>query len=74
MMHDPGASLPRECGGVPPISVVIPGRRKAASPESITTIESMDSGLAPGGAPRNDKWGSDPPLRSRSHRPSKVNL
>jgi hypothetical protein len=26
---------------------VIPGRRVAASPESITTILSMDSGLAP---------------------------
>ena len=28
-------------------SVVIPGRREAASPESITTIVSMDSGPAP---------------------------
>jgi hypothetical protein len=27
--------------------LVIPGRRKAASPESIATIVSMDSGLAP---------------------------
>jgi len=35
-------------------SVVIPGRREAVSPESITTIVSMDSGLAPSGAPRND--------------------
>jgi len=35
-------------------SLVIPGRRKAASPESITTIMSMDCGLAPRGAPRND--------------------
>jgi len=26
-----------------------------ASPESITTIGSMDSGLAPSGAPRNDE-------------------
>jgi DNA helicase II / ATP-dependent DNA helicase PcrA len=34
---------------------VIPGRRAAASPESITTeAGSMDSGLAPDGAPRND--------------------
>ncbi|BAR58674.1 hypothetical protein NK6_5516 [Bradyrhizobium diazoefficiens] len=33
---------------------VIPGRGEAASPESITTIVSMDSGLAPRGAPRND--------------------
>jgi hypothetical protein len=29
---------------------VIPGRRAAASPESITTIGSMDSGPAPRGA------------------------
>jgi hypothetical protein len=28
-------------------SLVIPGRREAASPESITIIVSMDSGLAP---------------------------
>src|SRR4030088_1671491 len=33
---------------------VIPGRREAASPESITTIVSMDSGPAPSGASRND--------------------
>jgi ATP-dependent DNA helicase UvrD/PcrA len=34
---------------------VIPGRREAANPESITTnAGSMDSGLAPDGAPRND--------------------
>ena len=34
---------------------VIPGRREAASPESITPAAgSMDSGLAPDGAPRND--------------------
>jgi DNA helicase II / ATP-dependent DNA helicase PcrA len=34
---------------------VIPGRRAAASPKSITTdAGSMDSGLAPDGAPRND--------------------
>jgi hypothetical protein len=36
-------------------SVVIPGRRAAAGPESITTIVSMDSGFAPRGAPRNDE-------------------
>src|SRR5579863_9333363 len=36
-------------------TAVIPGRREAASPESITTdAGSMDSGLAPDGAPRND--------------------
>jgi hypothetical protein len=35
---------------------VIPGRALlGASPESITTIVSMDSGLAPDGAPRNDE-------------------
>jgi hypothetical protein len=34
---------------------VIPGHREAVSPESITTIVSMDSGLAPAGAPRNDE-------------------
>ncbi len=33
---------------------VIPGRREAASPESITTAGDMDSGLAPDGAIRND--------------------
>jgi hypothetical protein len=33
---------------------VIPGRDEGASPESITTIVSMDSGLAPSGAPRKD--------------------
>jgi isoleucyl-tRNA synthetase len=36
-------------------SPVIPGRRVAAGPESITTTGSMDSGLAPDGAPRNDE-------------------
>ncbi len=36
-------------------NAVIPGRREAASPESITTSAgNMDSGLAPDGAPRND--------------------
>src|SRR5438876_9186347 len=35
--------------------LVIPGRREAASPESITTIVSMDSGPAPEGASRNDE-------------------
>jgi FAD/FMN-containing dehydrogenase/Fe-S oxidoreductase len=34
---------------------VIPGRREAASPESITTTGSMDSGSAPDGASRNDE-------------------
>jgi hypothetical protein len=29
------------------LDIVIPGRREATSPESITTIGSMDSGLAP---------------------------
>jgi alkylation response protein AidB-like acyl-CoA dehydrogenase len=33
---------------------VIPGRDQVASPESITTIVSMDSGPAPEGASRND--------------------
>src|SRR6266436_4713869 len=36
------------------ILVVIPGRSEATSPESITTIVSMDSGPAPYGASRND--------------------
>jgi isoleucyl-tRNA synthetase len=44
-------------------SPVIPGRREAAGPESITTIGRMDSGLAPSGAPRND--GADT-LRNRA--------
>jgi isoleucyl-tRNA synthetase len=44
-------------------STVIPGRREAAGPESITTTGSMDSGLAPSGAPRND--GADT-LRNRA--------
>jgi len=51
-----------DVGGKAP-STVIPGRRKAASydvqlhiGESITTIGSMDSGLAPRGAPRNDEF------------------
>ena len=44
-------------------SPVIPGRREAAGPESITTAGSMDSGLAPTGAPRND--GADT-LRNRA--------
>src|SRR6476646_9567505 len=36
---------------------VIPGRVADASPESITTIGSMDSGPAPSGASRNDgRW------------------
>jgi len=35
-------------------SFVIPGRDEVASPESITTIGSMDSGLALR-APRNDE-------------------
>jgi DNA helicase II / ATP-dependent DNA helicase PcrA len=36
-------------------ATVIPDRREAASPESITTTAGiMDSGLAPSGAPRND--------------------
>jgi hypothetical protein len=35
-------------------SSVIPGRRSAASPESIATAGSMDSGPAPCGASRND--------------------
>jgi FAD/FMN-containing dehydrogenase/Fe-S oxidoreductase len=34
---------------------VIPGRCEAASPVSITTTGSMDSGSAPDGAPRNDQ-------------------
>jgi DNA helicase-2/ATP-dependent DNA helicase PcrA len=36
-------------------NAVIPGRREAANPESITPAAgSMDSGFAPAGAPRND--------------------
>jgi isoleucyl-tRNA synthetase len=46
-------------------SPLIPGRREATGPESITTIGSMDSGLAPTGAPRND--GADT-LRNRALR------
>src|SRR6266849_7677857 len=34
---------------------VIPGRDEVASPESITTIGSMDSGPAPSGASRDDE-------------------
>jgi crotonobetainyl-CoA:carnitine CoA-transferase CaiB-like acyl-CoA transferase len=41
-------------------NVVIPGRRAAASPESITTTGSMDSGPAPGGASRNDGMNRGP--------------
>jgi hypothetical protein len=37
------------------LKIVIPGRDKVASPESITTIVSMDSGPAPRGASRNDE-------------------
>ena len=38
-----------------PSTLVIPGRRAAANPESISTgWWVMDSGLAPNGAPRND--------------------
>src|SRR5690242_6838167 len=40
---------------LPESPFVIPGRREAANPESITAIVSMDSGLAPRGAPRNDE-------------------
>jgi DNA helicase-2/ATP-dependent DNA helicase PcrA len=37
-------------------ATVIPGRREAANPESITPAAgSMDSGFAPDGAPRNDE-------------------
>jgi isoleucyl-tRNA synthetase len=36
------------------LPAVIPGRREAAGPESTNTGGTMDSGLAPGGAPRND--------------------
>ncbi len=42
-------------------AAVIPGRREAANPESITTAGSMDSGLAPDGAPRNDVATLAPP-------------
>jgi len=49
--------------------IVIPGRREATSPESITTIVSMDSGLAPRGAPRNDEEG-----RAGALRPQRVLL
>ena len=40
-----------------------------AGPESITTIGSMDSGLAPRGAPRNDGGEIDKPGRDEFHRP-----
>jgi hypothetical protein len=50
-----GQIVPRECGSLPfTFSLVIPGRREASSPESITMIGSMDSGPAPKGASRND--------------------
>ncbi len=39
-------------------SSVIPGRRDAANPESITTTGNMDSGSAPVGASRNDSVGA----------------
>ena len=43
-------------------AAVIPGRREAASPESITTgARTMDSGLAPDGAPRIDGDERAPP-------------
>jgi hypothetical protein len=42
-------------------SFVIPGRDEVASPESITTIMSMDSGLALR-APRNDEEKKKGPL------------
>jgi ATP-dependent DNA helicase UvrD/PcrA len=43
-------------------ATVIPGRREAASPESITTnAGTTDSGLAPHGAPRNDGDEKAPP-------------
>src|SRR5580658_5584190 len=43
-------------------AAVIPGRREAASPESITAgAGAMDSGLAPDGAPRNDGGQKEPP-------------
>jgi protein ImuB len=38
-----------------PLSLVIPGRRATASPESIASIESTDSGFTPNGASRNDE-------------------
>ena len=51
----------RSCGARHILASVIPGQREAASfdvqlhtRESKTTIGSMDSGLAPKGAPRND--------------------
>jgi DNA helicase-2/ATP-dependent DNA helicase PcrA len=47
-------------------TAVIPGRRGAANPESsaaATELEALDSGLAPSGAPRNDRapQASSPP-------------
>jgi DNA helicase-2/ATP-dependent DNA helicase PcrA len=47
-------------------TAVIPGRREAANPESsaaATELEALDSGLAPSGAPRNDRapQASSPP-------------
>ncbi len=48
-------------------AAVIPGRREAASPESITTnAGTMDSGLAPDGAPRNDGDEREPAAASGS--------
>jgi DNA helicase-2/ATP-dependent DNA helicase PcrA len=45
----------------PSAAAVIPDRREAASPESITTTAgTMDSGLAPDGAPRNDPTATPP--------------
>jgi hypothetical protein len=48
-----GDAQDSEAGGL--TKIVIPGRDKVASPESITTIVSMDSGPAPRGASRNDE-------------------
>jgi DNA helicase-2/ATP-dependent DNA helicase PcrA len=46
-------------------NAVIPGRREAASPESITPAAgTMDSGLAPDGAPRNDGGEREPAAAS----------
>src|SRR5438105_4111323 len=54
--------------------LVIPGRREATSPESITTIVSMDSGPAPRGASRNDGLYLRAPERQLTSEPSRAHL
>src|SRR5271157_5765360 len=53
--HRPDRSQGKTAGRSARLTVaVIPGRDEVASPESITTIGSVDSGPAPTGKSRND--------------------